>query len=196
MGMTEVFFVRHAEPNYQNHDDVARELTVKGLNDRKLVTRFLSDKGIDVILSSPYKRSIDTVKEFADVRQLEIELIQDFRERRVDSEWIEDFEAFSRRQWEDFDYKLSDGECLREVQKRNINALMRAVEKYQGKKIAVGSHGTALCTIIHYFDPSFGYEGFQRVCGIMPWIVKFTFDNGVYAGRDEYDLFLGEEIHV
>lgn len=38
--MTKVYYVRHAEPNYDNHDDALRELTLKGLDDRKLVTEF------------------------------------------------------------------------------------------------------------------------------------------------------------
>lgn len=64
--MTKVYFVRHAEPNYNNHNDNLRELSSKGMEDRKLVTKFLVDKQIDVVLSSPYKRAVDTVKEFAD----------------------------------------------------------------------------------------------------------------------------------
>lgn len=38
--MATVYFVRHAEPNYKNHDDVARELSGKGMKDRVLVTEF------------------------------------------------------------------------------------------------------------------------------------------------------------
>ena len=64
--MTTVYFIRHAEPNYDNHNDLLRELSSKGLEDRKLVTAFLADKNIDVILSSPYKRAIDTVRDFAE----------------------------------------------------------------------------------------------------------------------------------
>lgn len=64
--MTEVYFVRHAEPNYDNHEDTTRELTEKGLKDRALVTEFLRDKEIDCVLSSPYKRAVDTVGDFAD----------------------------------------------------------------------------------------------------------------------------------
>lgn len=64
--MTKVFFVRHAEPNYSNHNDALRELSSKGMEDRKLVTKFLADKHIDVVLSSPFKRAVDTVKDFAD----------------------------------------------------------------------------------------------------------------------------------
>ena len=49
--MTTVYFVRHAQPNYSNHDDLSRELTEKGLRDCALVTEFLSDKDITAVLS-------------------------------------------------------------------------------------------------------------------------------------------------
>lgn len=131
--MTTVYFVRHAEPNYNNHDDMSRELSNKGLQDRKLVTKFLLDKHIDVVLSSPYKRAIDTVVDFAETVNLEIETVEDFRERRVDNEWIADFNSFCKKQWEDFKYKLTDGETLEEVQSRNIKALNKVLEIYDGK---------------------------------------------------------------
>lgn len=173
--MTTVFFVRHAEPNYENHDDKLRELTAKGLADRKLVTRFLLDKKIDVALSSPYKRAIDTIRDFTDSAGLPIETIDAFRERSVDSAWIEDFTAFTQQQWRDFSYKLPGGECLQEVQDRNIAALQAVLQKYPGKNIIIGSHGTALCTVIHFFDSSFGYDGFARMKNKMPWIFEFDF---------------------
>ena len=53
--MTIVYFVRHAESNYNNHDDLLRELTEKGLKDSKLVTQFLSDKEIDIAFSNGAK---------------------------------------------------------------------------------------------------------------------------------------------
>lgn len=73
--MTTVYFVRHAEPNYDNHDDSSRELSNKGLKGRKLVTKFLLDKHIDVIVSSPYKRAIDTIADFAETSNLKIEIL-------------------------------------------------------------------------------------------------------------------------
>ena len=82
--MTKVYFVRHAEPNYENHDDMLRELSARGMEDRKRVTAFLSDKQIDVVLSSPFKRAVDTVKDFADSKGLTVETVNDFRERKVD----------------------------------------------------------------------------------------------------------------
>ncbi len=187
--MTTVYFVRHAEPNYQNHDDRLRELTEKGLRDRKLVTEYLSGIPVDVVVSSPYKRAVDTVSDFAGHYGYHIEMVEDFRERRVDSGWIEDFRAFSQKQWEDFDYKRSDGETLREVQARNIRALMDLLRRYPGKTIVVGSHGTALSTIIQYFRRDFGFADFENIWALMPWIVCFSFAGERCTNIYQYDVF-------
>ena len=187
--MTIVYFVRHAEPDYNNHDDRKRELTAKGMKDRELVSRYLSDKNVDVILSSPYKRSVDTVGHFADIKHYPVEIIEDFRERKTDSVWIEDFTAFSKKQWSDFSYKRSDGESLSEVQARNISALRTVLEKYKDKTVVVGSHGTALSTIINYFDSSFGYDEFTEIKSLMPWIVKFVFCGGELQSIEAINVF-------
>lgn len=187
--MTHIYFVRHAEPNYNNHNDLTRELTEKGLNDRKLVTSYLADKSIDIALSSPYIRSIDTIKDFTDTHKLTITTIEDFKERKIDSCWIEDFNAFARKQWEDFNYKLSDGESLGEVQKRNITALNQVLQTYEGKNIVIGSHGTALSTIVNYYCPGFLYPQFEQVKGLMPWIVHFVFVGNECIEIESINLF-------
>ena len=123
--MTHLYYVRHAQPDYSVHDDLTRPLTEKGMRDCALVTDFLTDKSIDRVFSSPYKRAVDTVQPFAAQAHLPVTLIDDLRERRIDSVWIDDFESFCKAQWADFDYRYKDGECLREVQERNIEALQK-----------------------------------------------------------------------
>ena len=189
--MTNIYFVRHAEPNYNNHDDLTRELSPKGMIDRELVTGFLADKQVDVVLSSPYKRAVDTVAHFASLRNLPITAIHDFRERKVDSVWIDDFDAFTHNQWADFNYKLIDGETLAEVQRRNISALQEVIRQHEGKNVVIGSHGTALSTIINYFVPQFGIEEFTRIKSIMPWIVRMSFSDNDCVQIEEFDLFSG-----
>ena len=187
--MTFVYFVRHAIPNFNNHDDLTRELSTEGLKDRKRVTEFLWDKEIDVIFSSPYKRAVDTIKEFADAKRMEIALINDFRERKVGNAWLDDFDNFCKKQWENFDFKLPNGESLYEAQKRNINALKQVLEINEGKNVVIGSHGTALSTVINYYDASFGYNEFNEIKNLMPWIVKFSFENNKCTGIQKYNLF-------
>ena len=189
--MTNVYFIRHAQPNYDNHDDMTRELSEKGLKDRSLVTAFLQDKQIDAVLSSPFKRAVETVREFAEWKGVEIEIVEDFRERRIDNCWIEDFKGFCKKQWGDFSYKLSDGECLLEVQERNIRALKDVLKKYAGKTVVVGSHGTALSTMINYYDKTFGHAQFEEIRGLMPWVVQFCFEGEECAEIRKYNVFEG-----
>lgn len=189
--MAELYYIRHCEPNYNNHVDALRELTPKGQADTGLVTAYLRDKGIDMVLSSPFKRAVDTVGPFAKGAGLAVATMDGLRERRVDSGWIEDFEGFTRRQWADFSYKLSDGESLGEVQERMAACLDGILEKYGGRRIAVGPHGTALSVLVHSLRPSFGYEDFARIRRQMPWGVHFSFAGRQCLRVEEVDLFTG-----
>ena len=182
--MTKVYFVRHAEPDLSYHDEM-RPLSEKGMKDRERVTEFLSDKDISAVLSSPYRRAVDTVADFAENYSHHIVTVPGLRERAV-GEWTEDFGGFAERQWIDFGYKLAGGESLGEVQRRNIAALKKLLEEYADKNIAVGTHGTALSTVINYYDSTFGYDDFRRIQHIMPWIVCLCFEGERYLGREEY----------
>ena len=79
--MTTIYFVRHAQPNYENHDDLSRELTRQGLRDRMKVVEALKNIEIHAVVSSPYKRAVDTVAPLAESRGLAIRTDADFRER-------------------------------------------------------------------------------------------------------------------
>lgn len=67
-------------------------------------------------------------------------------------------------------------------------ALEKVLRMNVGKNIVIGTHGTALSTIINYYDKSFDYDRFQSIKTLMPWIVKFEFD--------EMNLLEIEEINV
>lgn len=183
-----IYFVRHAQSDYSIKDDMLRPLTEKGMADIKCVTKALLDKNIEAIFSSPFKRAYDTVKDLADTNGFEINIIEDFRERKVDNVWVDDFRTFSRMQWEDFNFKLECGECLREVQERNISALNDILKSNLGRNIVVGSHGTALSTIINYFNPDFRYNGFWSIVDKMPYILCFKFNNMEFVGKEEVEL--------
>ncbi|MGT2911997.1 histidine phosphatase family protein [Streptococcus cameli] len=175
--MTIVYFIRHAEPNYTNHDDQSRELTAKGLQDSKELVNLFQSIPIDAFYSSPYKRSIDTIKPLAHSCNKHIQTINDLRERKITDSWIEDFNDFTRKQWGDFSYKLPGGESLQEVQNRNIATLQSILKNHPNQTIVVGTHGTALATILHYYNPHFGLEDFNQIKHIFPYIVCCEFED-------------------
>lgn len=184
---TDIYFVRHAQPDFSIKDDCTRPLSEKGILDTKKVTYALIDKNITLIYSSPYKRAVDTIKDFAKSTGLEVKIYNDFRERKV-GEWVDDFKEFSRKQWEDFDFKFDKGESLREVQQRNISALFEVVRDNIGESITIATHGTALSTIINYFNPNFGYADFCEIVERMPYILHFRFDGMKFEYLEEVQI--------
>lgn len=174
---TKVYFVRHARPELSNHGEASRGLSEEGLAGAQQVADFLQDKGVDAVLSSPYRRAVDTLRPFAERAGLNIVIVDDFRERSI-GEWIPDFDAFVKAQWADRDYALPGGESLRQAQARSLAAVDNVLKDYAGKTVAIGTHGTVLSTIIDHYDPTFGYSGFVRIRSLMPWIVEFTFAGG------------------
>ena len=190
--MTRVYFIRHAQSDTSIHDGRIRPLTQKGIGDSHLVTRYLSDKNIEIVFSSPFKRAVDTLADFAEKNNFEIRLVEDFRERKSDSNMGRrnaQFLPFLERQWADFTYTFSDGECLAEVRERNIAALKEVLVQYEGKNIAIGTHGTALSTIINYYDRTYGFADFMAMADIMPWVVIISFDGTTCVGIEKIDLF-------
>jgi 2,3-bisphosphoglycerate-dependent phosphoglycerate mutase len=183
--MTTVYFVRHAEPNYDNHDDVSRELSPKGLQSSKYLVNSFATIQIDAFCSSLYLRAMDTIKPLADSRGQIIHLIPDFRERKITDHWIDDFTGFTEKQWADFHYHLPGGESLSMVQERNIRALEPLLQTHPDQTILIGTHGTALSTIINYYKPDFQLADFHRIKHIFPWIVQFEFQGSTCSSIDE-----------
>lgn len=173
--MTTVYFIRHAEPNYANRDEFSRELTPKGIAQSEQLLDVFRGIDIDVFFSSPYKRAVDTIYPLANSRKTNIHLKAELCERRIGT-WVDDFDEFSQKQWQDFGYHLKNGESLHHVQQRNIAMLHEILINYPNQTIVIGTHGTALSTIIKYYQADFGYQDFNANKHKFPWIMAFEFD--------------------
>jgi 2,3-bisphosphoglycerate-dependent phosphoglycerate mutase len=71
------------------------------------------------------------------------------------------------------------------VQKRNIEALLEILNNHKDENIIIGTHGTALSTILNYFEPSFCCDDFLRIIDYMPYIIRLDFDGTNYIGKEE-----------
>lgn len=183
--MTRVYFVRHAKPDKTVHDDASRPLTDEGLADSEKVTDCLKDKGIDLLMSSPYKRSMDTIGGLARELKMDIATDYDFREREAGSWHGDNFLKYIEAQWADFNYHIEDGECLASVQQRNIRALKKVLTAHKDKTIVIATHGTALSTIINYYKSEYDFHSFMRILNFMPYVIKMEFDGENFIGMSE-----------
>ena len=181
--MTSIYFIRHAEPDHVWEDDRSRPLTAEGIADSLRVRDFLKTHKINIYMSSPYKRSLDTIREAALANGIDIIMDERFREREKGLNG-NTFNMIQMR-WDDFDFHEEGGESLHMVQSRNIEALLEILDKYEGQKIAIGTHGTALSTILNYFDPSYHCHDFLRIIDFMPYIIRLDFDKTSCVGKEE-----------
>ena len=147
--MTHIFFVRHAEPVHSWKEDCSRPLSELGKSDCIYVTDFLRETPVDMFISSPYKRSIDTISEAAAQHGMQILTDERLREREQGEGYIS--HDMIRRRWADFNYHEPGGESIGMVQKRNIEALSEILSKNQDKRIVIGTHGTALASILNHY---------------------------------------------
>ena len=178
--LTIVYFVRHCQPDFSHRDDRTRPLTAMGMEDSVAVARVLHDVPIDDFYCSPYRRSLGTIAGAAQEHGLPIQTDERLRERRSgeggNSGLKDDGNTPLRRRWRDFGWHESGGESLGAVQERNIQALQEILSENTGKTLVIGTHGTALSTILNHYHPAFGCEDFLRIVDWMPYIVQLTFD--------------------
>ena len=182
--MTKVYFVRHAQPLHAWEDDRTRPLTEEGKKDAKIVLEFLENKKIDAFYCSPYLRSMDTISEAAEFFGKEILTYEGLRERK---KGINGNNAgMFQKRWEDHNYHEEGGESILMVQKRNMEVLNKILCDNVGKEIVIGTHGTALSTILNYYDDSFGCEDFLRIIDWMPYIIELDFDGDKCVKKVEH----------
>ena len=183
-GMTRIYFVRHAQPEHGWEDDRTRPLTAEGKKDSEIVLDTLKDKGIDVFYCSPYKRSMDTIANTASYFGKKI--ITDERLRERQSGVGGNGHGMFAKRWSDHDYHEENGESIHMVQERNMAALTEILAADSGKNIVIGTHGTALSTILNHYDPKFGCEDFLRIIDWMPYVIELDFDGDRLISQKEH----------
>ncbi len=149
--MKTIYMMRHSEPlkcnSIENNDSLQLQnekwtLTVNGESIAKDKSKIVELQDFDAVFSSNYVRAIATAKYFTKDK---INVIESFGERKFGvCKWKELPEDFIEKQFEDFDYKLENGESLNEVLNREIVSLNKLLNEYDNKKILIVGHSTAM----------------------------------------------------
>ena len=179
--MKTIYLMRHSEPlkpvNINNDESLQLQnekwpLTVEGekLAEEKSQRNELNN--FDIVISSNYVRAISTAKYFTKDKLF---IDENFGERKFGiNNWEELPKDFGKKQFDNFDYKLPNGESINEVIEREYNSLISILNKYYDKKILVVGHATALSSLLskwceidytnaykfngkHFFDGKWNY---------------------------------------
>lgn len=171
---TNLYFVRHAHSTY-TPDELGRPLSKKGFTDAETITKVLRNEKIDIVVSSPYMRAIQTVEGIANLIGKEMIIKDSFKERILSEQPVDDFFLVVTKSWEDFHFSLAGGESNNLAQKRGIKETLQLLKKYEGQNIVVGSHGNMMVLIMNYFDRYYDFSFWEEL--EMPDIVRLTFEN-------------------
>lgn len=150
--MTKVFLVRHGQSEanlkgiFAGRTDL--ELSDLGRKQAEAVGKYLCDKDIDMIYSSPLKRAMSTAKPLSDLISKPVIPCDGIIEIYA-GEWeAKEFSELSEKFPETYGLWLSDignsvcdgGESMAEVQQRMIKTISGLCEKEDGKIIALFAH--------------------------------------------------------
>ena len=161
MKNTIIYLIRHAETieengirNTNEDSQIINEkeiLSVYGEQQSQKLSRNIELKNIDIIWSSSYTRAKATAKYIADNNKLPINIDSNLNERKLGN--LKELGEFmknkktrdpSQEQLLDREFKTSDGESAEDTRKRMTKFFNKILQEYNGKKIAVVSHGGSI----------------------------------------------------
>ena len=182
--MTTIYFVRHAHSTYTK-EERERPLSEKGHCDAENVTHLLKDKHIDVVISSPYKRAIQTVQGIANTYKLSIQTEEDLRERLLSTEPVSNFNDAMQNVWEDWSFAYEGGESNDVAQRRAVICIQNILKKYEGKNIVIGTHGNIMVLLMNYFNSKYDLEFWKTLH--MPDVYKLNFDKNRFISAERIE---------
>ncbi|AXI08726.1 histidine phosphatase family protein [Oceanobacillus zhaokaii] len=173
---TNVYLVRHAHSTF-TPDELGRPLSVQGLIDADRINSFLEKEDIDVVIASQYKRAVQTVEGIAQRIGKEVIIENGFKERKLAENPVDDFDSAISKVWQNPSFSWEGGESNIEAQKRGISATFKILNRYEGKNIAVGTHGNIMVLIMNYLDKKYDFHFWKSLD--MPDIYKLTFNKAI-----------------
>jgi 2,3-bisphosphoglycerate-dependent phosphoglycerate mutase len=181
---TRIVLIRHATSAPQeNLPEAEWPLSEEGQSEARILAAGLASQGINRILSSPYRRAVQTVRPLADQLGLQVGLVQDLRERKLTNHMRLDWEDILRRAWADFSFALPECESGLLAQARICRALLETAINFHGEKIAVASHGNAIGLFLNAIDPAFGFDQWRAMKN--PEIFNLAWDGAGWCWNND-----------
>ncbi len=153
--MKTIYLMRHSEPlkpiNINNNDSLQVQnekwgLTINGEILANEKSKHIELNNFDIVISSNYVRAISTAKYFTKDKLF---IDDNFGERKFGiNNWDELPKDFGKRQFNDFNYKMPNGESINEVIGREYHSLTNILNNYHDKKVLIVGHATALAALL------------------------------------------------
>ncbi|MGC6584969.1 histidine phosphatase family protein [Paenibacillus sp. Dod16] len=155
--MKNVFIVRHCNAEGQAAD---APLTGQGIQQALELAEFLSDKGIDHIVSSPYRRASDTIKPLADLIGVEVVMDERLTERILSSRNEPAWREMLRRTYDDLELCYEGGESSRTAMHRAVR-VVEEIQQNSSQNAVIVSHGNLISLLLKHYDNRIGFREWE-----------------------------------
>jgi 2,3-bisphosphoglycerate-dependent phosphoglycerate mutase len=149
--------IRHCKADGQ---ESLAALTAEGEQQAKELATFLEGQHYDCVVSSPFKRAIDTIKPFAELSEQSIKIDERLAERILSAEADPNWRSNLERTYIDEHLKFPGGESTFEAKQR-ISSFINDLQTESYKSVLIVTHGNLLSLMINLFDPSFGFKEWE-----------------------------------
>lgn len=174
-----LYIARHGQTIWNAQNKVCGitdvDLTEKGIEQAKALALTVKNKNIDIIISSPLKRAVET----SNIVAKECGITMEIDERLIEQNYGI-YEGIDRKNEHflsnkrNFAYRYPEGESMMQVAYRIYGLLDEIKRKYKDKNVLIVSHG-GVCRIINtYFKDMTNEEFFN-----------YTLENGKL---EEYEM--------
>ncbi len=151
--MSTIYLIRHCETTGQAPD---APLTPRGEEQARRLCTQLLELPITHLISSPYRRALDSIQPLTTALKLPITREDALKERQLSAVPLDDWQDHLRLTFIDPDYTCPGGESSRIATKRITRVVEKALQQHDGSILV--THGNLLSLYLHSIDPTFGFE--------------------------------------
>ncbi|TDL82449.1 histidine phosphatase family protein [Peribacillus frigoritolerans] len=159
MTVKHLYLIRHCQAHGQK---VSASLTVAGFQQAERLVSFFEGKKIDRILSSPFRRAVQTADPLAAARGLEIERDDRLAERVMSGTDMADWKEKLKETFDDFTLAFEGGESNESGMKR-VSSLLGDLQAADESHIVLVSHGNLSVLLLRSFEESYGYDHMMKM---------------------------------
>jgi 2,3-bisphosphoglycerate-dependent phosphoglycerate mutase len=156
---TVLYLVRHCQSSGQAPD---APLTPLGHEQARRLASVLEQRGIARIVSSPYRRALQSIDPLARRLDLAVENDERLIERVLSPEPLDDWRKRLQAAWNDHDLALPGGESSRAATSRGLAALADVLAGERQPAVVV-THGNLLALLLHAFDDRPGFSTWEQL---------------------------------
>ncbi|MCJ8006031.1 histidine phosphatase family protein [Lederbergia wuyishanensis] len=171
--MKKIYVIRHCEAQGQPPE---AQLTDRGLEQALDLSEFFSNIQIDRIISSPYKRAVESIRPLSKRLNIEVEIDEKLTDRILSTKNLSDWYEKLRTTFDDIEQKFEGGESSKDAMKRIVQ-VVEDVFSSKNKNTIIVTHGNLMSLLLKHFNNEFGFDNWKNLSNPDVFLLKSENNN-------------------